>query len=235
MSRIWAVCSGSGGVGKTMLALSLAVSAAKAKKQVILLDASGLSHAVDLALGMESVIVLDMADVASGEVSLEAALYPVPNCAGLRLASASLYEGTALSELSGVILALGSMCDILVLDLPTGNMTLGNGLLRQGDELIYVTRPDDASVRAVERLLRRTGRSDAAESIVVNRARKDFRKRGIQMDPSAVAMVLDTALLGVIPEDDALALGVRPGHLPGGIGPAFSEISRIATQLLNRA
>ncbi len=64
MAKIYAVCSGCGGVGKTMIALSLAVSAAKRGKRTILLDASGVSRACDLALGLENVVVLDMADVA---------------------------------------------------------------------------------------------------------------------------------------------------------------------------
>ena len=90
MSRIWAVCSGSGGVGKTTLALALSVGAEKAGKRVILLDASGMARAADLVLGMESVMALDLSDVASGEVPIEAALYPVPNHGELRMASASL-------------------------------------------------------------------------------------------------------------------------------------------------
>jgi len=65
MAKIYAVCSGCGGVGKTMIALSLAVSAAKRGKRTILLDASGVSRACDLALGLENVVVLDMADVAN--------------------------------------------------------------------------------------------------------------------------------------------------------------------------
>ena len=54
MAKIYAVCSGCGGVGKTMITLSLAVSAAKRGKRTILLDASGVSRACDLALGLEA-------------------------------------------------------------------------------------------------------------------------------------------------------------------------------------
>ena len=65
MAKIFAVCSGCGGVGKTTVALSLAVSAAKRGNRTILLDASGVSRACDLALGLENIVVLDMADVAN--------------------------------------------------------------------------------------------------------------------------------------------------------------------------
>ena len=70
MSRIWAVCSGSGGVGKTTIALALAVGAARAGRRVILLDASGAARSADLILGMESVMVLDLADVSGGSVGM---------------------------------------------------------------------------------------------------------------------------------------------------------------------
>lgn len=75
MAKIFAVCSGCGGVGKTTVALSLAVSAAKRGKRTILLDASGVSRACDLALGLENIVVLDMADVANRQAGIEAALY----------------------------------------------------------------------------------------------------------------------------------------------------------------
>ena len=52
MAKIYAVCSGCGGVGKTMIALSLAVSAAKRRKRTILLDASGVSPASDMPTPM---------------------------------------------------------------------------------------------------------------------------------------------------------------------------------------
>ena len=83
MAKIYAVCSGCGGVGKTMIALSLAVSAAKRGKRTILLDASGVSRACDLALGLENVVVLDMADVANRQAGLEAALYKAPKTCAL--------------------------------------------------------------------------------------------------------------------------------------------------------
>lgn len=233
---IWAVGSGSGGVGKTTVALSLAVGAAKAGKRVILLDASGAARSADLILGMESVMVLDLADAAGGEIGLPAALYPCPRYDGLSLASASLYEGTRTEELSGAILALGSMCDVLVIDLPTGQADIGKGLMNQEDELILVTRPDDASLRACERLTQRARRESAGISVIVNRARRDFERRGAQLGSSAVGMILDCRVLGVIPEDDSVVLSAKSGRPAIECdGPAWSALSGIARQLLGRA
>lgn len=233
---IWAVGSGSGGVGKTTVALSLAVGAAKAGKRVILLDASGEARSADLILGMESVMVLDLADAASGEIGLSAALYPVARYDGLSLACASLYEGTRAQELSGAILALCSMCDVLVADLPTGQAGMGKGLMNPRDELILVTRPDDASLRACERLAQRARREPCGLSAIVNRARRGFERRGAQLTESAVGMVLDCGVLGVIPEDDSIPLSAQNGRPAIECdGLAWSALSGIAKQLLERA
>ena len=80
MGKIWAVCSGSGGVGKSTIALSLAVGAAKAEKKTILLDASGISRSCDLTLGLESIVVLDMVDVIARQADINAALYRAALC-----------------------------------------------------------------------------------------------------------------------------------------------------------
>ena len=90
MAKIYAVSSGKGGVGKSTIALSLAVAAAKRGKRTILLDASGISRSCDLALGMESVVVLDLADVCCQQISLESTLYQVPQYENLSFVCASL-------------------------------------------------------------------------------------------------------------------------------------------------
>ena len=102
MGRIWSVCSGSGGVGKSMVALSLAVGAAKEGKRTILLDASGAARSCDLILGLESLISLDMMDVLGRQIELSSALYPVPNHPLLQFACASLYDTVSAGEMSGV-------------------------------------------------------------------------------------------------------------------------------------
>ena len=236
MSRIWAVCSGSGGVGKTTLALALSAGAAKAGRRVILLDASGTARSADLVLGMESIMVLDLADVAGGEAPLEAALYPAPQRSSLRVASASLYEGASLEAVSGVMLALQSLCDVLVVDLPTGQAGLARGLMSREDELLVVSRPDDASLRACEHVMQHARRSSAGLSLVLSRTRKDFLRRGAQMESSAAEMVLDCPVLGVIPEDESIVLCARKGKTAFDCdGPARGAFRKVLEQLLKRA
>lgn len=211
MGRIWSVCSGSGGVGKSAVALSLAVGAAKEGQETILLDASGQARSCDLVLGLESIISLDMMDVLSGEVELASALYVVPAHPRLRFACASLYDAVPAGEMAGIILALHSMCEVLVIDMPTGMTDAAKGMMRPGDERIVVTRPDAASVRSCERLMMRCRGDQAGLCLVVNRAGRERGRRASQYTLEAVEYTLDRAALACIPEDPLIALGEKNG------------------------
>ena len=206
MGRIWAICSGTGGVGKTTLSLSLAAYAAKQGKSVILLDAAGTSRACDLALGLQNVVTLDVQEVLTGQVDIKSALYPVQKYGSLYLACTSLYDSDNLNELSGVLLALQSICDLLVIDLPTACVMDSLDIMSQQDSRIFVVRPDDASVRATDQLLQRVRVFDTDRYLVVNRTKKDLIKRGIQYTADAVTMTLDCPVIGTIFEDERFTL-----------------------------
>lgn len=236
MGRIWTVCSGSGGVGKSTLALSLAVGAAKAGKQTVLLDASGISRSCDLILGMESVVVLDMVDVIGQEADLRAALYRVPQYDHLCFACASLYDSVPFSELSSAMLALHTQCEILVIDLPTGQIDLGEELLRRDDERIIVTRPDDASVRAAERIMLRAARGDAGMRLAINRMNRNAARRGMQYDASTVETILDCQKVACIPEDESIQAAAQKGRAAIECkGPARHALLDMVTTLLGTA
>jgi len=236
MGRIFTVCSGSGGVGKSMLALSVAVGAAKAGYQTILLDASGSSRSCDLTMGLESVVALDMMDIFKDQISIGSALYPVPRYDRLRFACASLYDCVPVSDLTGVILALQTLCDLLVIDLPTGQIDLGAGIMKSGDERLLVTRPDDASLRATERLMRRSACDQAGTSIIINRINRDRIKRKTQYDQETVQTVLDRIAMGCIPEDSSVAEAEKRGRAAiEADGPVKAALHAMIKKLLSDA
>jgi len=236
MGKIWTVCSGSGGVGKTTVALSIAVGAAKEGKKTILLDACGTSRSCDLILGLESVFTLDLKDVLRDQIRMESALYPVPQYANLSVVCASLCDQVSVSELSRMILALHSLCDILVVDMPTGQCTLGRGVMQGGDEVLFVTRPDNASIRATESLILHAADDKANKSLVINRISQDRIKRKTQFAQSTVENLLDMTALSCIPEDSSIPEcenGGRPAIECNG--PAWTKLSHLCKKLLNGA
>lgn len=232
MGRIWAVCSGSGGVGKSMVALALAAGAAKAGKKTVLLDASGAARSCDLILGLESVVVLDMMDVVSGQAEIDSALYPVKRYEKLSFACASLYDDVPASELAGIIIALNSKCDVLVIDLPTGRAELGRGVMCGEDWRLLITRPDAVSVRAAERLMMQI-HDDVSSGIVVNRMNRVRNRRGTQYNSDAVQGVLDCPVIGSIPEDPSIPTSEQKGCAAIECdGPAWTALKGLLQELL---
>ena len=235
MGKLIAVCSGSGGVGKTTVALALAAGAASAGKRTILLDASGPARCADLILGLSGAVSLDMADVASGEASMEAALYPASRYARLSLACASLYDGISTWELSGTLLALQSLCDVLVAELPTGQASLCDGMPGSQDIRIAVLHPTDAGVRSCERLLSGVLPQEGETLLLLNLLQPALQKSGLLHGTDAVRALLDYPVLGEIPEDRAIALGAARGRTAQECtGAAHAALTRAVAAVLSR-
>lgn len=209
MAKILAVGSGSGGAGKSTAAFSLAVGAAKRGKRTILLDASGPSRCCDLMLGLESIVVLDMLDVSKHQASIHTALYPVPGRENLRFASASLYDGTSICDLSAVLLVLRTLCDVLVIDLPTGQTNLPEEFFDPCDALILLAVPNDASIRALERTLAGLGAAGGQRYLILNHVNANLVKKRVQYDRKSVEMLLDMPVSAVIAEDERIETGCR--------------------------
>ena len=237
MKGVFAVCSGSGGVGKSTLALAIALGAAAAGKQTILLDASGSARSCDLMLGLESAVALDLVDVLCSQANIDHALYIVPQQPALRFCCASLMDDTPISELSGAILALRSLCDVLVIDLPTGRAALETGLLGEGDARIVVARPDDISLRAAERVMMLCSGERATCHLVVNRYSREQEKRARQYGQDAVRAILDRPILACIPEDGEMAAQVGKGKGKPLLfaGAARAALDRMVKELLRAA
>ena len=235
MGKLIAVCSGSGGVGKTTVALALATGAARAGKRTILLDASGAARCADLILGLSGAVSLDMADVASGEASMEAALYPASRYPQLSLACASLYDGGSTWELSGTLLALQSLCDVLIAELPTGQASLCDGMPGAQDVRVAVLRPSDAGVRSCERLLSSVSPQEGETLLLLNLMQPALQKSGLLYGADAVRTLLDYPVLGEIPEDRAIALGAARGMTAQECsGAAHAALMRATDAVLSR-
>lgn len=233
MGRIWAVASGNGGTGKTTIALSLAAEAARKGNKTIFLDASGQSRSSDLILGLENIVTLDLVDVLSQQIDLKAALYSVQGFENLSMAYASLAQSIEMDELSGIMLALQSMCDILIIDLPTGILPPNIGMMAEDDAILVVLRPDDASIRAAERVVNSARCGAAGLSLVLNHVQRDRIKKGLQHSQDAVMMTLDCPVIASIQEDDNFAMGIaRTKSLGRFLARVNNPLNGILSQLL---
>lgn len=207
--RTIAVCSGKGGVGKTTVAVNLALRLAQRGARVLLLDADlGLANS-DLLLGLRP--GANLRDVYAGHCELEDAIATGP--CGLRvLAGASGdHDMATLGELqlAGLVRACSELrvpVDHLVVDLPAGIGDAVVVLARAVAERIVVICDDPASLTDAYGLIKvlRTTRRVRRFRVLANRVRDQRHGRALFGRLAAVCeRFLDVSLdyLGGVCED----------------------------------
>jgi ATP-binding protein involved in chromosome partitioning len=152
LTKVYAVASGKGGVGKSSVTVNLAVALAAAGQKVGLLDADVYGHSVPRMLGVTGL-----------PTQVEKMIMP-PSAHGVRAISAGMMKrgneplpvrGPILHRLLEQFLAdvwWGDL-DVLLMDLPpgTGDIAISAGHLIPGSEMIVVTTPQLASAEVAER------------------------------------------------------------------------------------
>ncbi len=152
LTRVFAIASGKGGVGKSSVTVNLAVVLAAAGLRVGLLDADIYGHSVPRMLG-----------VTARPTQVEQMIMP-PSAHGVTaISSGMLKRGNEPLPLRGPILhrlltqfladVYWGDLDILLMDLPpgTGDVAISAAHLVPGSELIVVTTPQLASAEVAER------------------------------------------------------------------------------------
>jgi ATP-binding protein involved in chromosome partitioning len=152
LTKVYAVASGKGGVGKSSVTVNLAVAMAAAGKKVGLLDADIYGHSVPRMLG-----------VTGHPTQVEQMIMP-PSAHGVSAISSGMMKrgneplpmrGPILHRLLEQFLAdvwWGDL-DVLLMDLPpgTGDIAISSAHLIPGSELIVVTTPQVAAAEVAER------------------------------------------------------------------------------------
>ena len=155
LTKIYAIASGKGGVGKSSVTVNLAIAMAKGGRRVGIVDADIYGHSVPAMLGV--------ADVRPTQV--EDLIMPVPTPSGVSVISIGMlkprrdqvvaWRGPMLDRALVQMLAdvyWGDL-DVLLLDLPpgTGDMAISLGQHLPNAEVIVVTTPQEAAAEVAER------------------------------------------------------------------------------------
>jgi ATP-binding protein involved in chromosome partitioning len=248
LTRVYAIASGKGGVGKSSVTVNLAAALAALGQKVGLLDADIYGHSVPRMLG-----------VTDRPTRVGDMIMP-PTAHGVRaISSGMLKRGNEPLPMRGPILHklltdfLTSVywgdLDILLLDLPpgTGDIAISTAHLVPGSELIVVTTPQLASSEVAERAgTLATQLHQNVVGVIENMSYLPCPHCGERVDVfgtgggAAVASTLTrltgtpVPLLGEIPIDTRLRETADAGHplvLADPDAPAAQQLRKIAEEL----
>lgn len=241
-----AVTSGKGGVGKTSLAVNLAILLSRAGKTVRLIDADfGLSNA-EVLLGISPRYTLE--DVVRGRADLGDAWVDCPG--GIRLLSSGSgleamanIDGCTGIEVMNSVLDSVSDGEIIVIDTAPGINESVVSLLSIVDEVMVVTSPEPTSITDTYAAIKvLTSAVPGAEITLVSNSCLNPAQAG------AVAQGLDGICKRFlkrsfqrheyVPFDPSVGLAIqcqRPFALHSAHSPAAAWLRRLAIKLAERA
>ncbi|TIC84207.1 Mrp/NBP35 family ATP-binding protein [Nocardioides sp. GY 10127] len=155
LTKVFAIASGKGGVGKSTVTVNLAVAMARQGLKVGLVDADIYGHSVPAMLGVADHRPTQVDDL----------IMPVPTSSGVSVISIGMlkprrdqvvaWRGPMLDRALVQMLAdvyWGDL-DVLLLDLPpgTGDIAISLGQHLPGAEVVVVTTPQEAAAEVAER------------------------------------------------------------------------------------
>jgi flagellar biosynthesis protein FlhG len=248
-SRITAVTSGKGGVGKTFVAANLAAALARQGRRVLVLDADlGLAN-LDVVLNLFPKITLH--DVFSGNARLEEAVLPAPGGFSVLLAGSGMVEYSRMTpevreQLQKVITEVAPRFDHVLLDTGAGISDVVLYTVSLADDVLVVATPEPTSLTDAYATIKvlATTQGRRVVQLVVNQARRPGDGRTVrqqlqQVVDRYVSPMLDAPvrldLLGEVLSDPAVRESVLKRqllleHLPGT--PAAMGIVNVATRML---
>ena len=201
-ARLLAITSGKGGVGKSNIAVNLAVQLSAMGRRTALLDADlGLANA-DVLCGLSPVATL--AHVVAGRRTLEDLQLKAPGGFTLIPGASGLTQMAGLAEherarLLALLRRLTSDHDLLIVDTGAGIGPNVMSFLMAADELLVVTTPEPTAITDAYAVIKAVARrrSELPVGLLVNMARDRREGRAVY---ERVAQVC-RRFIGFVPRD----------------------------------
>lgn len=212
------ITSGKGGVGKTTVTAALGRQLARLNFKVAMIDADVGLNNLDVATGVERRVVYDLGDVLLGKCRAFQALVE-DSASTARILPSSKDSASITAQAFKKVVDGFVDFDFVIIDCPAGIEHGFHRAVSAADEAIVVTTPSVSAIRDADKvstLLKSYPLRDI--SLVVNRVRADLVAKGEALGASEIGSLLRLPPIGVIPEDDDVALYQQLGaSLSGSI------------------
>lgn len=216
-TKVVAVCSGKGGVGKTNVATNLAIGLAAIGRDVCLLDADVSLANIDVLLGLQP--SWNLSHVVKGEVDLESTIVAGPRNVRIVPASSGSFSMTNLPPVAQAAIiqsfsALRRQPDVMIVDTAAGISPEVARFVQAAQHPIVVLRDEPASLTDAYALIKVFSQNYGLTrfNVVTNQSsqsatgRQLFRKL-LKVTDSYLDVVLRH--LGDVPDDRYLVKAVQ--------------------------
>ena len=225
MAKKIAFISALGGQGTSLSAACVAGASALEGHSSVLADLCGFRGTLAYMLGVDSGVVMNLGDVASGECPVEDALVRCGEF--LQLLPSGQFSGRSPSPLSvevrRVIESLAREYDVFA-DIPAGTIP-DCGMAGCFDMFILCSRPDVMSLKYTAALCRFIRMASAQTTraceirLLLTDFTSEYMKRGGVADIDFCIDQVGARLIGVLPHDDSALSAALSGQPPDSNGP----------------
>ncbi len=219
-ARVITVTSGKGGVGKTSIAVNLAIQMKRLGKRVIILDADfGLAN-IEVMLGIRP--QYNLADLMFRGKALTEIITKGPEEIGFISGGSGIQELARMTKeqvmyLTQKLVELDAMADVIIVDTGAGIADNVLEFVTASSEVLLVATPEPTSITDAYALLkalnRRAGFSREHTSIkmISNRVGSEAEGKNLYEKMSVVVdkfLNIQPEFLGIIPQDDSISKAV---------------------------
>ncbi|MCK5847797.1 MAG: septum site-determining protein MinD [Caldisericia bacterium] len=208
MPNIIVFTSGKGGVGKSTLVANIGTAIALYHKKVVIIDMDIGLRNLDMIVGLERKIKANIVDLTKGLCSLKDALvYDARTKNKLALIAASqsdFKKDINLFKFRAVLSDLETMFDYILIDSPAGIEEGFNKSIYYAKKAMVVVNPEISSIRDADRVLAllENHRIKKEISLIINRYRKELKKKRYYIPSDEIIELLGAPCIGVISEDE---------------------------------
>jgi len=202
MAKVYAIISGKGGTGKTTSTINLGSALNHLGEDVVIIDGNLTTPNIGIHLGAP-IVPVTLNHVLNGDAKIEDAIYEHESGTKIMPASLSLKESEKINykKLPEIINKLKKMTNHVLIDSAAGLGEEAKSTMICADEIIIITNPEIAAVTdALKTIKLAQEMKKPVKGIIITRC----QCKKTEMSISNIIDMLESPILGIIPEDDAV-------------------------------